>query len=411
MMPLKNLISWKVLAIALVLQIVPAYAQVDRDDVGEEILDDAGEEMDIPPIETYTPPTAKTKPEKKEKVGPAVKRKSRRNRKHAIFFERFPRSVRGTSSNQKVMFSATENSGKIVVSFILNGKEFRFVYGYTSLKEKAIENIQVTPDSTGQDIKTSADNTILASLRMELRRDINRLDPLENDLLSSLDLLVDMIQADLPFGKFESNKAEEQRGKTQSVKPKKYDDICAERGHTRTGTFDDDNGNVYKRNQIIGDPASECWGRCGTTCFQRGQIRKRQYTDQCFSHDLCADHFGGSFGNCTDEFEDARYGYEVSSNCAFYVVGKWALTHDWECNGTTGTKTITHYSDHRFMSSSGTGGTWTLNGNQIVRVYSSGTRYAGAISESNLKTEGTMTSPSGRRRGCFIEVYITTRTN
>ena len=400
----KNLISWKILVITLVLEILPGYAQGHMN----ETLNEEGEETHASPDDI-----SEIKPEKKEKVGPALKRKSRR---HAVFFERFPRSVRGTSSNKKVTFSATENSGKIVVSFMINEKEFRFVYGFVSLKEKELENIQVIPDPDGQGMKTSGDNAILTSLLIELRRDINRLDPLENGLLSSLDLLVNMIQENLPFGKFESNEmslqgAEEQRGKTQRVKPEGYTDICAQRGSTRTGTFDSDDGRVYKRSVIVGDPASECWGRCGTTCFQRSQSRPRQYTDQCLAHDLCAGHFGGNFGNCKDEFEDAKYGYQFSSNCAFYVVGKWRLTHDWDCNGSTRTATITHYSDHRFMSSSKRGGTWELNGNQIIRVYSSGTRYAGVIADSNMETKGSMRSRSGRETGCFTETYLTTRTD
>ena len=404
-MRLKNLVSWKMLVITLALKIIPVYAQAYMSSSGEE---------------TYTPQkrispannTTGIRPEKEN--GPALKIKSRRSRRRAIFLERSPQTVRGTSSNKKVTFSAMDFSGKIVVSFVLNEKEFRFVYGFIDLKEDDLESIQLIPDSTGQNTKTADDNAILLSLLMELRRDLNMLYPLENGILSSLDFLVGMFPKDEPFDKMEFNEtglqgATEERGKTEIVKPKKYTSICNERGKARTGTFNSDDGRVYNQTVIVGDPATECWGRCGIACFQLGQSMKRQYTDQCLAHDLCAGHFGGNFGNCTNEFSAAQYGYRKAGNCAFRVIGTWRFKFDWWCTGASSTVMITYFSDHRFVSSLGQVGAWELNGNQIIRSYN-GTRekYIGTIDDPNMETTGSIIY-DGIKAGCFTDTYLVAR--
>lgn len=188
----KNLISWKVLVLTVALQMVPAYAQA--------YLDETGEENYIPPIEIYTPPdsTTEVKPKKREKGGPDLK-----SRNHAVFFERSSQAVRGTSSDQKVTFSATERSGKTVISFVLNGKEFRFVFGSINLKEMDIDSVELIPVSTGQNKKTADDNAILTLFFRELRRDLNQLEPLENAIWLSLGFSINMIPKDEPFEKMD----------------------------------------------------------------------------------------------------------------------------------------------------------------------------------------------------------------
>lgn len=303
------------------------------------------------------------------------------------------------------MFSATKVSGKIHISYVLNGKEFLFVYEFISFKEKKLNSIQLIPDSIEQNKKTQDDDAILTLLYKELEKDINQLDSLEGGILSSLDLLINMVPKDEPFDKIDLQGAK----KTGLIQPQAFFNICGQRGKARTGTFDGDDDAVYTRTREVGNPASACIGRCGKGCFQLTQQRKRQYTDECFVHDLCTGHFGEIWGNCSDEFNAAIDGYYNAANCAFYVIGRWKLEFDWDCVGSPGAATVTHYSDHRFYTSTGSGGAWKLSGNKIIRTYDNGTKYTGTIEASNMKTKGTMISFNGRT-GCYTDTYLTTST-
>lgn len=322
---------------------------------------------------------------------------------HAVFLERSSQAVRGTSSNQEVMFSATRVSGKISISYILHGKEFRFVYKSISFKKKKLNSIQLIPDSIEQNKKTTDDENILTLLYKELEQDINQLYTLEGGILSSLDLLINMVPMDEPFDKIDLHGAR----KKGLIQPQAITGICGQLGKVRTGTFDGDDGTVYTHQRTVGDPADECFGRCGAVCIQAAQIKKRQYTHECFVHDLCAEFFGQNLGNCLNEFTAAADGYINAPNCAFRVIGKWELAFDWYCNGVDAVVTLTLYSNHRFGSSKGYEGMWELNGNKIIRTYDGGTKYTGTIAATNMKTKGTMIGVKGET-GCFTDTYLTT---
>jgi len=357
-------------------------------------LDEAG-------IETSTPTITEIKPEKKEKTDAKLA-----NENHAVFLERSSETARGTSSNQEITFLAAKVSGKIQISFILNGKQFLFVYEAISLREKKLNSIQLIPDLIAQNKKTKDDDAILILLYKELDKEINRLDPLEGGILSSLDLLINMVPLDESFDKIDLQGAKEKG----LIQPEAFTTICGNRGRVRTGLFDGDDGTVYTRKRIVGNPASACIGRCGKGCFQPTQLSKRQYTDECFVHDLCTGHFDTILGNCSDEFNAAIDGYNNALNCSFYVIGKWILDYDWDCDGVNGSVTLTLYSDYSWVSSGGFQGTWERNGDKIIRTYDNGTKYTGTIQASNMKTKGTILSHSGNT-GCFTDTYLTTSTD
>jgi len=412
----KNLVSWKILVITLALQIVPVHAQTYMD----ETLDEAGEEMYVPPDNT-----PEIKHEKKGKLGAKLKRK---RKKHAVFLERSSHAVRGTSSNRKVTFSATRVSDGVQVSFILNGKEFRYVYDTLDFKERhrELRSIEVIPNSPEYNMKSSRDHALLALLTLELRRDIDQLNPLEFGILSSVESLTGMFPQDVPFDKPDSHEEEEEgdevgaaeqsyrKGGKERVlekhSPNEIVSLCAFRGSSRSATFDDKKGRVYRREGAVGDPASECLGRCGTGCLQTvpPQARKRQYTEACFAHDLCVNHFGQIRGKCGNELDEAQDDYFIGANCGFHVVGKWRTTYDWGCDGSPLVGTVTYYPDHRVRFGSYTHGTWALNGNRIIVTYTNGLQYTGTIEGSNMETKGTMSV--GRSTGCFTATYLTTST-
>lgn len=379
-------ISWKlkVLAITLAMQIVPAYAQTFLNAAG---IETSANQDDI----------NKIKPHNKEKAdakSPAT---------NAVFLERSSEAVRGNSNNEAVIFSATNVSGKIHVSFLLNGKEFLFIYDSISLTKKELNSIQLIPDPVGQDTKTIDDNASLSVLYNGLEKDINPLAPLEEGILSSLDLLINMIPKDEPFDKIDLQAAKEQG----LVEPQAFTDICSQRGKVRAATYDGLFGTDYTSTRIVGNPGSGCLGRCGAGCTQPLQEKKRQYTHACFVHDLCTIQFGDNpLGDCADEFATATDGYLNAPNCAFRVIGRWKSEYKWLCKGTTYTTMVTHYSNHRFINSQGYGGVWQLDAGKIIRTYDGGAKYTGSIEATNIKTTGTMISSRGVK-GCFTETYLT----
>ena len=323
-----------------------------------------------------------------------------------IFQERTDQALRGTSQNQDVEFMVNRSAGKILVSLQLNGKEFLFTYGSVNLNEKHLDSLQLLPNSPENNKKTQADQLALTALYRQLQPQLNQVNPLENGLLTSVDFLLNMIPVNGAFSTIDFKKA----GATNLIQPKAFTNTCSQRGTAVSGSFNDFFGKKYTQVKTVGNPASACLGRCGSGCVQTSapQIRKRQYTQQCFNHDLCAGQFGTSFGACSDEFVAASDGYLNAPNCSFYVIGQWRQSFDWECNGAPVAITISHLANHRFRTSAGLTGTWNVTANKIVRTYDNGLKNNGTIADTNMKTTGNLINPQGRR-GCFNDTYISTQ--
>lgn len=326
------------------------------------------------------------------------------NGERAIFQERNDWVVQGTSLNGEVAFAVNKSSGEILISLQLNGKEFLFTYASVSLQAKQLDSLQLIPESAEQNRKTKADQLALNALYRQLLAQLNQLEPLENGLLTSVDYLLNMIPINATFNTIDFKKARAVSG----IQPKAYTNICNQRGTAVTGSFDD-LFKTYTQTKIVGNPASACLGRCGVGCIQsEPQARKRQYTQQCFNHDLCVGHFGSTLGYCSDEFTAASDDYLNAPNCSFYVIGKWRQSFDWECNGAPVTVTIAHFADHRFTTTAGLTGIWSVTGNKIVRTYDNGIKNNGTIADTNMKISGSISNPQGRS-GCFSDSYLTTQ--
>ena len=326
------------------------------------------------------------------------------NVENAIFLEHTDQVIEGTSANRDVAFSVNQSAGKIMVSLQLNGKEFLFTYGSLSFTTKQLDSLQLIPASPEQNSKTKADQVALSSLYRELQPRLNQLAPLENGLLTSVDFLLNMIPVNGIFSHIDFKKARA----ASPIQPRAITNICSQRGTLVSGSFDDLFKN-YTQKKTVGNPVSACLGRCGVGCVQsEPQTRKRQYTQQCFNHDLCAGYFGTSFGYCSDEFTAASDDYLNAPNCSFYVIGQWRQSFDWECNGAPVAVTVSHYANHRFSTTAGLTGSWSVTGNKIVRTYDNGIKNNGTIADTNMKITGSMSNSQGRS-GCFTDSYISTQ--
>ena len=82
------------------------------------------------------------------------------------------------------------------------------------------------------------------------------------------------------------------------------------------------------------------------------------------------------------------------------IPGAWPFAFDWSCNGSSDTSVFYTQNDGTFNTYSGSYGTWTLYGNHVTFVYSSGTTYSGTVDSTGTRIEGTMVSHSGST-GCW----------
>ena len=382
-------ISWSVCVGMLAVHVTSATAEV--------YLDDAG-------IETSAPTTIEIEKNPKSKVDTSAQQK---DNDPVAFYERTDQIISGASSNQEVFFSAITVNGNIKVSFKLHGKEFLFTYGSISLQKKDLHNIQLILNGSKINKKTQEDDVVLSTLINKLTNDLNQLNPLENGILSSLDFLINMVPRDEPLDKIDLQGAKQ----SSLIGTQAITNFCADRGKSRSVSFNGNDGATYRSGSLVGDPASGCRGRCGAGCFQTSQIRKRQYTKECLAHDQCAAFFNENLGNCKNEFDAATDGYFNAPNCSFYVIGQWKMTYDWGCNNTVGTVRLTLYGDNKFVSSSGAYGTWRLSAGDVFLLnYSNGTVYTTRIEASNLAARGTMRESDGSS-GCATQKYVTTRIN
>jgi hypothetical protein len=85
--------------------------------------------------------------------------------------------------------------------------------------------------------------------------------------------------------------------------------ICDSIGHRRNGYFTFAQ-TLYRLLVRVGDPDSQCYGRCGPGCGKTSQ-----YTQECLNHDVCFAAVGTIMGECADEFWAAAQGYLKAPNC------------------------------------------------------------------------------------------------
>jgi hypothetical protein len=92
------------------------------------------------------------------------------------------------------------------------------------------------------------------------------------------------------------------------------------------------------------------------------------------------------------------------------IVGTWTLEWDWECDGEDGTADLYFHADNTWFIDyeDGLTGTWTLEGDQVTFVFSSGTTYTGTVNSTGTEMEGTMVDYDGIT-GCWT-ASLTTRT-
>jgi len=88
----------------------------------------------------------------------------------------------------------------------------------------------------------------------------------------------------------------------------------------------------------------------------------------------------------------------VPSPTPLPLVGSWVLNYDWGCTGTMNSIGITFNSEHTFILTDGSPGTWSLEGTDLTFTFDNGTVYSGQYSRKEIS--GTMIDTSNET-GCW----------
>lgn len=194
--------------------------------------------------------------------------------------------------------------------------------------------------------------------------------------------------------------------------------LCDNRGVLTQGTYSPHLNPLDFETEfaIVGDPVSDCLGRCGIACLQvegGGQFLTpaRAYTQGCFDHDLCARFTGDSLGNCSDEFVIASDDYLLGPNCNADIAGTWEVIsyrNEGEVVQTSRARVI-FFADGTLSVVNGPAGTWVQRLNYL-EFSAAGTMFLAYASARDLVLEGRM-DQGGTPVGYWTAVHLTTSTD
>jgi len=310
----------------------------------------------------------------------------------------------GRYQSLKVGFSATVDAGGTTVAEIAaNGKVFA-----VRLRGGRIEALDILPSRPGaRKLKTVDDAETLAAFRRQLAGDFDPTRPEVQILLRFAAYLVEFFPVDEEFDGITRD----------AVAPAAATPLCANRGQLTRAEYSPylNPFDTVTEFAIVGDPVSDCLGRCGIACLQfeyGGQFLTpaRAYTQGCFDHDLCAGFTGDSLGNCTDEFLIASDDYLLGTNCAADITGTWeVLAYRNEAQAQQVTRVTVEFLDDGTLNVVGGGtGTWSTSGNHFV-FSAAGFTFLAYGSQTDLVLEGRM-DRGAVPAGYWTGVHLTTAT-
>lgn len=217
--------------------------------------------------------------------------------------------------------STTDGRGGAALEIVANGKVFAVQLRGGRIQE--LDIVPLRPDA--MKLKSREDAEKVAMLSRRLSRDFDATRSDVRVLLRFAAYLVEFFPEDEEFGGIVRDPA-------AMAAPAAATSLCQSRGDLTLGQYSPrlNPFDVVGEFAVVGDPVSDCLGRCGVACLQfefGGQFLTpaRAYTQGCFDHDLCAGFTGDSLGNCSDEFVIASDDYLLASNCAADITGTWEV--------------------------------------------------------------------------------------
>ena len=279
------------------------------------------------------------------------------------------------------------------------------------LSRGKIQELEIMPlDQSAPKIKSFEDSKKLASLYRQLIQGPDKISPNRMNLLRSITFWADFFPENEPFEGIVVNSLA-----TMPIVP-----ICEKRGELAFGEYKPtiDPLNLVSEEATVGDPISNCLGRCGKGCLQfEGQFSDlaNNYTEDCFNHDLCVR--SGSFF-CGGEFTAAIDDYFNQIGCGPNIIGKWEVTGFLNENeiADVGGMTITFFDDGGPFSDGGTfsvagggTGTWEMVLNHFKFEFE-GRIFRSYINATDLVLRGRVDNLDRDTVGYWTGVHITTNT-
>lgn len=302
--------------------------------------------------------------------------------------------------------SAAHRDGTAVAEITVNDKSF-----VLRLYRGKIQELDIVPLSQdAQKLKNSKDSKQLASLYQRLIRDFDHTENNTRVLLRFIEYLVEFFPENAEFGGLVRDSA-------PMATPLAATPLCDNRGVLTLGQYSPrlNPFDLDSEFAIVGDPVSDCLGRCGIACLQfesGGQFLTpaRAYTQGCLDHDLCAVFTGDALGNCTDEFLIASDDYLLGPNCASDITGTWEVIAYRNENQIQqiNRATVIFFEDGTLSVVNGTTGTWSRTFNYI-EFSAAGLTFLAYGSATDMVLEGRM-DEGGTSVGYWTGVHLTTST-
>lgn len=172
------------------------------------------------------------------------------------------------------------------------------------------------------------------------------------------------------------------------VSPKDIVSLCNRIGRARRACYPTRLKPYTEKCENVLVGGTSCRGRCGTTC--NGLCTQQRYTQDCHSHDRCADVHGISHRYCNFIFPSAFDDCAAAPDCVD-LPGVWSITFKWT-GFEPGTTSMNVDPNREFTSEDGAQGTWKATDKKATFTVSTGCRpiYTGALSRNRLTASGTM---------------------
>jgi hypothetical protein len=133
----------------------------------------------------------------------------------------------------------------------------------------------------------------------------------------------------------------------------------------------------------------------------RGLCTQQRYTQDCHSHDRCADVYGISHRYCNFIFNSAFDDCASAPDCVD-LPGVWRITFQWT-GAVQGTAGFNIDSNGRFKTDDGFTGTWSATDTSATLNFTNGCKpvYTGTLSANRLTASGTMRCTTRNTTGAW----------
>ena len=194
-------------------------------------------------------------------------------------------------------------------------------------------------------------------------------------------------------------------GSEEGLPTEAYTSLCNQIGKTRRACYPTSLKPYKEKCESVLLGGTTCRGRCGTTCS--GLCSKQRYTQDCHSHDRCADVYGIAHRYCNFIFPPTFDDCTFAPSCVD-LPGVWTLNYHWD--GTEpGISAFNIYPNKDFTTAHADTGTWKGTATSASLTFETGCKpvYTGTLSSNRQTMSGTMKC----RTQSYSGTWSATKTN